>query len=150
MVSHDRDFLQGLTETLYEFRDGGVHEFKGDIFEFLEWRRLEDLKSLDAVRPAVATQQRKEEERPRSTKDDYLRSKERERKLRQLRQAVKQCEDEIAILEQQIAEQEKILATGELQGADFYAGYETLKAQLERRMNDWEEAEQRLDAALNV
>lgn len=148
VVSHDRDFLQGLTETLYEFRDGGVHEFKGDIFEFLEWRRLEDLKALDAARPAAASAPKKEEA-PRSSKEDYLRSKERERKLRQLRQAVKQCEEEIAILEQQIAEQETVLATGALQGADFYAGYETLKNQLKRRMNDWEAAEQKLEAAQN-
>ncbi|MBQ7710534.1 MAG: ABC-F family ATP-binding cassette domain-containing protein [Bacteroidales bacterium] len=147
VVSHDRDFLQGLTESLYEFRDGGVHEFKGDIFEFLEWRRLEDLKALDAKRPAAVAPQIGETKPQRSSKDDYLQSKERERKLRQLRQAVKQCEEEIAILEQQIAEQEAVLASGELQGADFYAGYETLKNQLERRMNDWEEAEQKLEAA---
>ena len=44
VVSHDRDFLQGLTDSLFEFRDGGVHEFKGDIFEFLEYRKLEHLK----------------------------------------------------------------------------------------------------------
>lgn len=150
VVSHDRDFLQGLTDTLYEFRDGGVHEYKGDIFEFLEWRRIEDLKILDRQRQPLAEQTPKKDTPLRSSKEDYLRSKERERRLRQLRQVVKQCEDEIAILEQQIAEQESILATGVLQSADFYAGYDTLKNQLERRMNDWEHAEQQLDAAINA
>lgn len=150
VVSHDRDFLQGLTETLYEFRDGGVHEFKGDIFEFLEWRRLEDLHALDAQRTASTPDVKRESGRSASSKADYLQSKERERKLRQLRQSVKQCEDEIAILEKQIADKEAVLATGELQGSDFYIGYETLKNQLERRMGDWEEAERRLDAALNA
>ena len=162
VVSHDRDFLQGLTNTLYEFRDGQVHEFKGDIFEFLEWRKLEDLKSLDMplktsnvnnLRPsnnnsraisAAASQ------RESSSKEYYLQSKERERMLRKLRGAVEQCEKEIEILESQIAEKDAVLASGNLQSADFYADYQTLKNQLERKMTEWEEAEERLSEAQNA
>ncbi|KWW31993.1 MAG: ABC transporter ATPase [bacterium P3] len=147
VVSHDRDFLQGLTECLYEFRDGGVHEFKGDIFEFLDSRRMTDLKSLDAARRPSAPTVSANGGQVRTSKESYLQAKERERKLRQLRQVVRQCEDEIAILEEQLAVKESVLATGELQDADFYAGYETLKNQLERRMADWEAAGQRLAEA---
>lgn len=151
VVSHDRDFLQGLTDTLYEFRDGAVHEFKGDIFEFLEWRKLEDLKALNAVRstagkadPATKIEAKVE------AKADYQRSKERERELRKLRNAVAQCEKEIEILETQIAEKETILASGNLQGADFYNDYQTLKNQLERKMSDWDEALSLLDEKSNA
>ena len=142
VVSHDRDFLQGLTDCLYEFRDGAIHEFRGDIMEFMRSGR-HNLPVLNAPKnPQVSTPQK-------SSKPAYEQSKARERRLRQLRQAVKQCEEEITILEEQIAEKEQVLASGTLQGSDFYIGYETLKNQLDRRMADWETAEEQLQAALN-
>lgn len=153
VVSHDRDFLQGLTDTLYEFRDGEVHEFKGDIFEFLDWRKLEDLKALNNKQPQQDHRQQSEKSGvsdAREGKASYLQSKERERELRKLRNAVAQCEKEIEILEQQVADKEAVLATGVLQGADFYADYQTLKNQLERKMSDWESAELRLQSAIDA
>lgn len=146
VVSHDRDFLQGLTDTLYEFRDGGVHEFKGDIFEFLDWRKLEDLKALGQAKVSAVAQPSAGRDESNTGKASYLQSKERERELRKLRNAVAQCEKEIEILEQQVADKESVLSTGELQGADFYTEYQTLKNQLERCMGNWEEAEMRLEA----
>lgn len=153
VVSHDRDFLQGLTDTLYEFRDGEVHEFKGDIFEFLDWSKLEDLKALNNKQPQQDHRQQSEKSGvsdAREGKASYLQSKERERELRKLRNAVAQCEKEIEILEQQVADKEAVLATGVLQGADFYADYQTLKNQLERKMSDWESAELRLQSAIDA
>lgn len=135
LVSHDRDFLQGLTDTLYEFRDGAVHEFKGDIFEFLEWRQRETEKSAAPKVTATAAAATQSQGR-----QAYEQSKDRERELRKLRSVVEKCEKEIENLESQIAEKEGILASGAAQDADFYAQYQALKDKLDAAMEAWEEA----------
>lgn len=133
VVSHDRDFLQGLTDMLYEFRDGAVHEFKGDIFEFLEQRKA----TLEASAPRVTAAETKNQKEGRQA---YEQSKDRERELRKLRNAVEKIEKEIESLESQIAEKEAVLASGSAQDADFYAQYQSLKDQLDERMEAWEMA----------
>ena len=140
-MSHDRDFLQGLTDSMFEFRDGGVHEFKGDIFEFLEYRKMEHLKDLDKERKTESEMRKTESEK--QGKIDYLQSKERERELRKLRGNVEKIEQEIAQLEENIAAKEQLLASGSdavAADANFYAEYQSLKDKLEQRMSDWEEA----------
>ena len=134
LVSHDRDFLQGLTDTLYEFREGGVHEFKGDIFEFLEWRQAQDgqQSAKSTGQPAAKTAS--------EGRQAYEQSKDRERELRKLRSAVEKCEKEIESLEAQIAEKEEVLASGSAQDADFYAQYQALKDKLDEQMEAWEMA----------
>ena len=136
VVSHDRDFLQGLTNELYEFRAGAVHEFKGDITDFLEWRKLEDLKSLDN------SQQKKNAPQPKSTdaKLAYTLSKERERERRKLQNIVAQKEKEIEALETEIASRDEILSSGNPQPEAFYKEYHALKQQLEQKMDEWERA----------
>ena len=133
VVSHDRDFLQGLTDELYEFRDGAVHEFKGDIFEFLESRSA----SLQAT--VVATQSHETEVKTQG-RLSYEQSKDRERELRKLRNAVEKVEKEISDLEEQIAAKEAQLASGTAQDADFYSQYQSLKDRLDERMEAWENA----------
>ena len=133
VVSHDRDFLQGLTDELYEFRDGAVHEFKGDIFEFLESRSA----SLQAT--VVATQSHEAEVKTQG-RLSYEQSKDRERELRKLRNAVEKVEKEISDLEEQIAAKEAQLASGTAQDADFYSQYQSLKDRLDERMEAWENA----------
>ena len=140
VVSHDRDFLQGLTDSLFEFRDGAVHEFKGDIFEFLEYRRLEHLKDLEKTKKQTAG---KAQQEVSQSKLSYQQSKERERELRKLRGNVERIEQEISQLEEQIAEKESLLAAGSAEATnnpDFYAEYQRLKDSLEERMSAWEEA----------
>lgn len=137
VVSHDRDFLQGLTDTMYEFRDGAVHEFKGDIFEFLEWRKLEDLKALDAQK---VVSQKSKEATISVGKDNYLMAKEREKELRKLRNHVAQIEKEIEELESKIAEADTFLSSGALPDADFFEKYQSMKADLDEKMSEWENA----------
>ncbi len=133
VVSHDRDFLQGLTDMLYEFRDGAIHEFKGDIFEFLDQKKA----ALEAAAPRVAPSEAKVQKEGRQA---YEQSKDRERELRKLRNAVEKIEKEIEALESKIAEKESVLASGAAQDADFYAQYQSLKDQLDERMEAWEMA----------
>jgi len=138
IVSHDRDFLDGLTEVLYEFRDGAVHEFKGDIYEFLDWREAENAKA-DA-RKVAAKPKGSEGGAPSQGRQAYEQSKDRERELRKLRNAVDNIEKEIARLEAAIAEKEAVLASGAAQDGDFYAQYQSLKDQLDQQMEAWEDA----------
>ena len=132
VVSHDRDFLSGLTDELYEFRDGAVHEFKGDIMEFLE---AQNAQNATVAQSAPSTQKTSS-----AGKAAYEQSRERERERRKLQNAVKQKEQEIEVLEAEIAAKDTILATGEAQPPDFYKAYQSLKDQLEQKMNEWEEA----------
>ncbi|MBR1835303.1 MAG: ABC-F family ATP-binding cassette domain-containing protein [Bacteroidales bacterium] len=132
VVSHDRDFLQGLTEALYEFRDGGIHEFRGDIFEFLAAKEEQEKRLVAAPQAAAA--------KASAGKMAYEQSKNRERELRKLRNAVEKIEKEIETLETQIAEKEAVLASGSVQNEEFFAAYQSLKDQLEQKMDAWETA----------
>ena len=132
VVSHDRDFLSGLTDELYEFRDGAVHEFKGDIMEFL------DLSSESRI--SSESRESRNSREATASKQAYEQSKERERERRKLQNAVKQKEQEIEAIETEIAAKDEILATGAVQSPDFYKEYQSLKDQLEQKMTEWEEA----------
>lgn len=138
VVSHDRDFLQGLTDRLYEFRDGKVHEFKGDIFEFLEWRKLQDLKQLEVSNKKDG--QNNSMQVASQNKLNYQQSKERERELRKLRAEVVRIEQEVSEIEQKVAEMDETLSTGEAQAAEFYQKYQQLKNELDERLEMWENA----------
>lgn len=147
LVSHDRDFLQGLTDSLYEFRDGEVHEFKGDIFEFLEYRKIENLKALEVVKKQNAASQPVVSQ----NKLNYQQSKERERELRKLRSVVEKIEKEIETLEVEIASKDALLASGssESTNPEFYKSYQQLKDMLEQKMSEWEEATIAVEEFLN-
>ena len=132
VVSHDRDFLQGLTEALYEFRDGGIHEFRGDIFEFLAAKEEQEKRLVAAPQAAAA--------KASAGKMAYEQSKNRERELRKLRSAVEKIEKEIESIESEIAKKEAILATGNSQDKDFYSSYQALKDSLDAKMEEWETA----------
>ncbi len=134
VVSHDRDFLSGLTDELYEFRDGAVHEFKGDIMEFAAATSQNNQSA-----PVTQNIQNTPKEASAS-KQAYEQSKERERERRKLQNAVAQKEKEIETIEAEIAAKDEILATGTAQSPDFYKEYQTLKSQLEQKMQEWEDA----------
>jgi len=138
VVSHDRDFLSGLTDELYEFRDGAVHEFKGDIMEFLE-------ASAKAGQAAYTGESKTSASAGKSNtvsagKAAYEQSRERERERRKLQNAVVQKEKEIEKIEAEIASRDAVLASGTAQSPDFYKEYQQLKQLLDQKMEEWEEA----------
>ncbi len=141
IVSHDRDFLQGLTEKVFEFKNQKIREFVGDIYDFLESRKLENLSQLEI--------QKKKEESVAKTesitnKENYERNKEIERELRKIKTQIEKCETSITSFESQIAACDKALADPEkaaelMNKPDFYKKYEELKSQLERTLTEWED-----------
>ncbi|MBO4740398.1 MAG: ATP-binding cassette domain-containing protein [Bacteroidales bacterium] len=144
VVSHDRDFLEGLTDTIYEFRDKQIHEFKGDIFEFLEHRKIENLKALEMA-------QNKAESAPKevsSNKQNYEQAKEKERALRKMRSAIGKLEEEINSLEKAIDEKnDKLAQSPEIMTSEpnFYTEYQKLQKSLEERMYEWEILSEQLE-----
>ena len=145
VVSHDRDFLQGLTDSLYEFRNRAIKEFKGDIFEFLEYRKIENLKALEVEKKAVTE---KATATVSQNKLNYEQAKQRERELRKLRGNVEKIEKEIEETEKEIAKKDEILSADPQSIAsdtNFYSDYEALKAKLDTLMEEWEKATEALE-----
>ncbi|MPL70059.1 putative ABC transporter ATP-binding protein YheS [bioreactor metagenome] len=141
IVSHDRDFLQGLTNSLYEFRNKHITEFKGDIFEYLEHRKIEDLKALET---AKAKDSQNKTAVVSKNKIDYEKSKEWERELRKIRTKIEKTEQEIEKLEEEISEIDSKLADPNIIQTltlddNFYKTYQSKKDLLMQKMQLWED-----------
>ena len=109
VVSHDRDFLDGLVDKIYEFRDGRVKEHLGGVAEFLERRRLESLQELERKAPAApeASQQVSSPVQPQ--KENYEQMKARSKEERRKRSRIEWLEKEISKYEGRQGEIEKVL-----------------------------------------
>ena len=144
VVSHDREFLDGLVDRIYEFRDGGVREYLGDIWYFLEKRKVESLQDIerhDKSPMAVA----KGGDEPSAGKMTYEQKKEQERMLRKLRKAVESVEEELASVEREIAEYDARFAVATEYNAEDYAKYNALKERYDHLMHEWEKASYELE-----
>ncbi len=148
LVSHDRDFLEGLTDSIFEFKNKNIKEFKGDIFEFLENRKLENLQALDAVKKEASEKNTSASQ----NKLDYLKSKEAEKEIRKIRNRIEQLEKEIEKLEYTIQQQDELLHNQPeivVENPSFYSEYEALKNKLNLTMQDWENENIRLEETAN-
>ena len=144
VVSHDREFLDGMVEKVYEFRDGGVKEYLGGIYYFLEKRKLESLQEVER-RDAPAKTALKAAESGASGKLSYEQKKEQEKQARKAKKAVETIEAELAGIEKQIAEYDaKFAAAAEYNEADYKA-YNELKNRYEHQMHEWEKASYELE-----
>ena len=150
VVSHDREFLDGMVEKVYEFRDGGVKEYLGGIYYFLEKRKLESLQEIERrdvpSKMALKTAGAADESKPAvSGKLSYEQRKEQEKQIRKLKKAVETVEAELAGIERQIAEYDaKFAAAAEYNEADYKA-YNELKSRYEYQMHEWEKASYELE-----
>ena len=100
VVSHDRDFLNGIVNKVYEFGEHRVREHLGGIYDFLQKKQLDSLQQLEVKNSPIATTPEEDTVEPASQgKMDYQRQKERERRIRQAEKKVKTLEAKIAELE---------------------------------------------------
>ena len=137
VVSHDREFLDGLVEKVYEFGGGKVRECLGGIYEFLEKKKLDSLQELER-RVQPAKQAAKQPDLPtEERKLSYEEKKERDRTINRATRKVREAETEIAAIEAQIAELEAALASGEPQQPDVYDRHAALGKKLENAMSLW-------------
>ena len=144
VVSHDREFLDGLVDRIYEFRDGGVREYLGDIWYFLEKRKLESMADIERS-DKPSTSQAKSADSTSTGKLSYEQKKEQEKLLRKLRKAVESIEEELAAVEREIAEYDARFATATEYNSDDYAKYNALKEHYDKLMHEWEKASYELE-----
>ena len=147
VVSHDREFLDGLVDRIYEFRDGGVREYLGDIWYFLEKRKVESLQEIE--RHDKPTTTAKNTEGATAGKLSYEQKKEQEKLIRKLRKAVEAIEEETANVEKQIAEYDARFAVATEYNADDYTKYNALKEHYDHLMHEWEKASYELEITEN-
>jgi len=164
VVSHDREFLDGMVDKVYEFRDGGVKEYLGGIYYFLEKRKLESLQEIErrdpspksaaakgpAKGPAKGAAPDEDAKAVPSGKASYEQRKEQEKLLRKLRRNVETIEAGLAEIEKQIAVYDaKFAAATEYNEAD-YRDYNDLKARYDHQMHEWEKASYELEITENA
>ena len=133
-VSHDRDFLNGLVNKVYEFGGGRVREHLGGIYDFLRAKKMQDLKELEISRP---TSQPRPSSQP-SSKIDYEAQKAAAAEKRKRERQIAEVEDMITALEAQQAEMEQLLAIPENQTQENFHQYESIKHQIEQKMYEWQ------------
>ena len=140
VVSHDRDFLQGLTTKVYEFRKPHIKEYIGDIYDFLEEKRLKELDDLN----------RKQKVQQQATpvvsqnKIDYEAKKVEEREKRKVEKEIKKLEEQIDALEKELADLDEVMANPsahpEIKIDDnFYWNYGKKKEDLQYLIDKWGE-----------
>ena len=145
IVSHDRDFLQGLTNKVYEFRKPNIKEYIGDIYDFLEEKKLKELDDLNKKQKSQPV-----ESKVSQGKIDYELKKQNDRETKRIEREIKKLEEQIESLENEIAEMDKIMSSP----SDFpdvnidnawYDSYGKKKDQLQNLMNQWEDKQMELE-----
>ncbi|MBR6814141.1 MAG: ABC-F family ATP-binding cassette domain-containing protein, partial [Tidjanibacter sp.] len=147
VVSHDREFLDGLVDKVYEFRDGGVKEYLGGIYYFIEKRRLASLAEVERRAPEERVTNSAE---PSRGKQDYLQKKEQERQVRRTRSAIEAAEKRIEELEGEVADWEKRMADPAAHGIDLsdpahFKAYNDTKQRLAEAEHEWEKLNYELE-----
>ncbi len=152
IVSHDREFLDGLVEKVYEFGEGKVRECLGGIYEFLEKKKIDSLKELELSKSQTFSVElksldvKKETEKITSlNKLSYAEQKERDKILRRIQKRVTEAETKIAQLEEEIATVENQMSSGKYD-AMLFETHATLQKQLDNAMSEWELASMELDS----
>jgi ATP-binding cassette subfamily F protein 3 len=141
VVSHDRDFLQGLTDKVFEFKNKQIKPYIGDIYDFLESRKLETLKQLeinnknsDNSKNDIVTE----------NKINWEKKRESDKEIRKIKNKIQKCEEDISKIEDEIERLDKVLANPEehkkeFEKGDIYKTYQDLKNKIDEQMLLWEE-----------
>ncbi|WP_372802292.1 ABC-F family ATP-binding cassette domain-containing protein [Lutibacter sp.] len=141
LVSHDRDFLQGLSNKVYEFKDKVIKEYLGDIDYYLEQYNLEDFREIEKRTVEKS-------ETISKGKDAYLENKQREKEAKQLKNRLAKVEKNIAILETDILNLDAEIFENSEQvtsNPDFFKNYQAKKDQLDVLMEEWEDLQMKIE-----
>ena len=139
LVSHDRDFLQGLTSKVYEFKKHQMHAFTGDVYDFLAQRKMDTLSELQSRNSTATTSSG---EKISSNKELWEQKKQREADDRKKKNRLRKLEDELEKLQAQLSDTEARLADPEhnadaIASGELYHSYESLKQQIGEKEMEW-------------
>ena len=151
IVSHDRSFLKGLTDKVYEFKEKNVREHIGDVYEFLAKTKLENLDDLGFNK---RTESKPEAEKKVVSKDDYKVRKQREKDLRKAKNKAEKLEKEIEQIEKEIADLDELMLDAAAfkkaqEERDVFKNYQEKQKSLEAKMEEWESAQAKVDELNN-
>ncbi|HUH51301.1 MAG TPA: ATP-binding cassette domain-containing protein [Flavobacterium sp.] len=131
VVSHDRDFLQGLSSVVYEFKDQKINEYLGDINYYLEQRKLDNMREIEKKEVVQKVQPKQEKNL----------SFEEQKQKKALQNKLSKVESNIQQLEKQIVQDDLKLAQNYeklMNDSSFFTAYENKKKELEQLLQDWE------------
>ncbi len=146
IISHDRDFLHGLTNKIYEFKNKGIKEYLGDINEFLKIKELETLDGLNIKNTPAVVHSKQDS----SQKLSYEKRKDRDRSIRKLEKKIAKIEKEITNLEFARNELDEKLANPKLfkeltSDVDFFKNYDLKKNKIKEMETMWEKLVEELN-----
>ncbi len=144
VVSHDRDFLNGLTDKVYEFRDHKLKEYLGDINYYLQERAMENMREVEKASEPKKTTQKKSSEKKSDAKQTYAQQKE----IKSLKNKLSNIEASVTKLEKKIKQADVDLAVNYDETAanpEFFDNYQNDKKELEKLMKDWERVQEKLE-----
>lgn len=146
LVSHDREFLDGLVNCVYEFRNKKIKQHLGGIYNFLEKRKIESLKELEIINNPKKAENASDLKQNNSSELSFQEQKEISRNISRLEKQVEKTEQEITNIETESAELERILSSSEkLEDHSIFDKYELLKTKLKTAMEDWEKQHEELE-----
>lgn len=148
VVSHDRDFLDGLVEKVYEFGGGKVREHLGGIYDFLQHKQMESLRELEKSVPSKTDNDQIQEQAVSSGKQSYAEKKEFEKQIRKAERLVKDAEAKVSQLEAELKVVEDKLAAGATDN-DLFERHGEVSKSLDAAMSEWEEATMELENLKN-
>ncbi len=141
LVSHDRDFLQGLTTKTIQFENGTVKEFIGTVNEYLASKKINEFAQLNTTPAATG---KSKPEKSTSNKNDYKLRKEQEKKIRQLKNKIQKLENEIALLEEKQMQLNNNLMDAGKFSQELLNEHTQISEQLNHKMEEWETVTDRL------
>lgn len=148
VVSHDRDFLNGLVEKVYEFGGGKVREHLGGIYDFLQHKQMESLRELEKSVPSKTDNDQIQEPAVSSGKQSYAEKKEFEKQIRKAERLVKDAEAKVSQLEAELKVVEDKLAAGATDN-DLFERHGEVRKSLDAAMSEWEDATMELENLKN-
>lgn len=148
VVSHDRDFIDGLVEKVYEFGGGKVREHLGGIYDFLQHKQMESLRELEKSVPSKTDNDQIQEPAVSSGKQSYAEKKEFEKQIRKAERLVKDAEAKVSQLEAELKVVEDKLAAGATDN-DLFERHGEVSKSLDAAMSEWEDATMELENLKN-
>ena len=130
IVSHDRDFLQGLTDKVYEFKNKNIKEYLGDIDFYLEQRAVANFREMEQQKETLSTPTKAAANAEKLSFEQQKQQKAAQNKLNKI-------ENQIAVLEEELKQMDMQMGQG-VQSNDYYKEYEQKKKMLEELMTEWE------------